>query len=79
MMEIQLKVSVTEYRPVHYGFFWGKHRRQTKKLQRSAPAEVVQPSPNLPAPQKFVQIPQLPQKFVQRGHNSPAAEEMFTT
>ena len=31
-------------------FFGQKHRRQTEKLQRSAPAEVVQPSPNLTAP-----------------------------
>ena len=31
-------------------FLGEKHRRQTKKLKHSAPAEVVQPLPNLPAP-----------------------------
>ena len=31
-------------------FFGEKHRRRTEKLKRSAPAEVVQPLPNLPAP-----------------------------
>ena len=43
-------------------FFREKHRRQTKNL-------------SVHLPQKFVE---LPRKFVQCGHNSPAAEEIFT-
>ena len=38
-------------------FFWEKHRRQTEKLKRSAPSEVVQPLPNLPAPAEVCPAP----------------------
>ena len=41
-------------------FLGEKHRRQTEKLRRSAPAEVVQPLPNLPAPAEVCPAPLSP-------------------
>ena len=41
-------------------FFGEKHRRQTEKLKRSAPAEVVQLLPNLRAPAEVCPAPVSP-------------------
>ena len=66
------------YRPVHYGFFEEKHRRPIEKLNVQLPQKLSSPYPIFLLSQKFVQLLQLPQKFVQHGHghNSPAAEEI---
>ena len=68
-----------ETRPFHYIFFGEKHRRQIEKLKRSAPAEVVQPSPNIPAPAEVCPAPISPAEFCSSWPQKTSRRRNFYT
>ena len=59
--------------------FGEKHHRQTKKLKCSAPAEVVQPLPNLPAPAEVCPAPVSPAKVCSSWTQKSSRRRNFYT
>ena len=51
--EATIEGQGADIRPVHYAFFGGEHRRQTKSPNCPAPAEIVQPRRNCPAAEEI--------------------------
>ena len=76
IVSYSIKVAVILSQACPLWIFWGRNiSYEPKNLSVQLPQQLSSPCPIFHMTQKFVQITQ---KFVRRGNNSPAAEEIFT-